>query len=412
LVHKSDHRIRAAVHLRSLKTNMPLFDDIPRADHRPRRQNESTFAYMNASARPGICAIRRCLEDWFAHVPVAAQANLRGRFRSQGTSQNEGAFFELYWHELLLLSGCELQIHPPLDVSTSPDFLASRAGLRRFYVEATLAMPPGDAAADRRFAELHDTLDRMNSPNFFLDIQFRGDPQGNFRGRALRERLERWLEQLDHDEISRLYREHGHDAVPSFTWPEQGCVLTFTPIPKGPTFRGQPDVRAVGIVMPMELRELRTHDDIRAAIIGKAAKYGDLGLPLVVAINVLDDFCEDDDIWNALFGDEQVVAIREQDGQWRHEWGRRLPNGAWIGRNGPRNGVVSAVSIVHQLSPSTLRTRSVQLIHNPWAQHPLPPDYLALPQLSITPATGQIQQLCGTFHADLLNIPNPWPVQD
>ena len=44
--------------------------------------------------------------------------------------------------------------------------------------------------------------------------------------------------------------------------------------------------------MPMEMRELRTHDDIRTAVEGKATKYGTLELPLVVPVNIMDDFCE------------------------------------------------------------------------------------------------------------------------
>jgi hypothetical protein len=47
------------------------------------------------------------------------------------------------------------------------------------------------------------------------------------------------------------------------------------------------------MVLPPQIREVRTHDDIRAAIEGKATKYGDMDLPLVVLLNVLDDFCDD-----------------------------------------------------------------------------------------------------------------------
>ena len=41
----------------------------------------------------------------------------------------------------------------------------------------------------------------------------------------------------------------------------------------------------------------------------KAAKYGELNRPLVVAVNVLDDFCEDCEVCNALLGEEGVVAL-------------------------------------------------------------------------------------------------------
>ena len=251
----------------------------------------------------------------------------------------------------------------------------------------------------------------MNSPDYFLEFQYRGSSEGNIRGRALRERLERWLQQLSFEDISRSYQVQNYGALPSFTWSEQGLSLTFTPFPKGPNFRGQPGARPLAAVAPMEMRMVRTNDDIRAAIEGKATKYGALDLPLVVAVNILDDFCDDIDIWNALFGEEQLIAFRQADGQWRDQWGPRVPNGAWRGRGGPRNTLVSAVAITHQISPSNLRTHAVELIHNPWAAHPLSPDALPLAQRDVLP-DGRIHRRDGNNAADVLGIPEPWPVPD
>jgi hypothetical protein len=164
--------------------------------------------------------------------------------------------------------------------------------------------------------------------------------------------------------------------------------------------------------MPFEGRLVRAHDDIRAAVEGKATKYGALELPLIVAVNVMDDFCDDVDILNALFGEEQVIAVRQPDGQWRDEWGTRLPNGAWRGPAGPRNTLVSAAVVSNQLSPSTLRASVMELIHNPWAAHALSPDSLPLGQRSVSLPDGHIHRRIGTVVGDLLGIPEPWPVAD
>ncbi|MGA2992349.1 MAG: hypothetical protein ABSD88_17910, partial [Candidatus Korobacteraceae bacterium] len=145
---------------------MPLFDDIRHIEMRPRRQNEGVFEYMNTSARPGICRIRELLERWFEHLPANAKADVGSRFRTR--DGHEGAFFELYWHELLLSNCYKVELHPTIaDGANKPDFLVYRNDVPQFYLEATLAMPQGNLAADRRFAELHDTLDRMNSPDYF-----------------------------------------------------------------------------------------------------------------------------------------------------------------------------------------------------------------------------------------------------
>lgn len=389
---------------------MPLFDQVNRNETRPRRQNESSFDYMNSSARPGIAAIRDLLENWFEQWPDGAKADVSARLRSRDTVQHESAWLELFWHEVLRSSGYAVEIHPVVaNVRTNPDFVARSNGTSNFYLEATLAMPPVDLAADRRLAELHDTLDRMNSPDYFIEVQYRGTPQDNIRGRIIREHLERWMQCLDLDEIRQLYAKQNYQALPTFTWPEHSLLLTFRPIPKSPELQGRPGARPIGIVAPLEMRIVRTHDDICAAIDGKATKYGDLQLPLVIAINVMDDFCGNADIWNALFGEEQIVAIRQPNGEWRDELRRDL-NGAWHGRGGPRNTLVSAVVITHQLSPANLRTRAVELIHNPWAAHPLPAESITLVQHTINPADGRIHRVDGTNIATLLHIPDPWPI--
>ena len=392
---------------------MPLFDEILRTDTRPRGQNESSFDYMNLSARPGIQAIRDLLENWFDHLPETAKPDVLGKFRSRIEIQNQSAFFEMFCHELLLSSGYEAVPHPALlHVNTAPDFLASRGNVPRFYLEATSANPRhAEIAADRRFATLHDTLDRMDSPDYFLNIEYHGYPQENINGRRLRQRLEEWLRNCDFETISQLYREQNYEAIPTFPWSEAGCHLTFTPIPKGPPLRGQLEARPVGIVFP-EARWLATHEGIRTAIEEKATKYGHLSIPLVVAINVTDDFCDDHDIWNALFGEEQVVFSQRVDGQISQGGFCRSPNGAWRGLHGPRNSLVSAVLITHQLTPSTLRSHPVELIHNPWAVNAFPLDALGLPQKVVNLTTAQITQQLGICAGDLLQIPATWPIPD
>ena len=131
---------------------------------------------------------------------------------------------------------------------------------------------------------------------------------------------ERWLQQLDFECVSRFYAEQRYSEVPTFTWPEPDFNLTFSPIPKSEEARGRAGVRPVGAIMPLDIRLVRTHDDIRAAVEGKATKYGATDLPLVIAVNVVDDFFDDVDVLNALFGEEQIVAIRQADGRCRDVW--------------------------------------------------------------------------------------------
>jgi len=393
---------------------MSLFDDIVRTELRVRRENEPAFGYMNVSARAGIAAVRVLLEGWFAEVPdPRAKKDIRARFRSRTAVDHQGAFWELYLHTLLRRMGYEVQIHPPLSpgMRTQPDFLAAGPAGRTFYVEATQATPPrNDVAAEGRINELYDSLNRMDSPNFFLEVQLRGKTEVNIPGRRLREDLQCWLATLDLEEIEHHYQNRSYENLPRFEWNFDGLQLTFTPIPKSPAMRGRGGVRPIAIQMPMGFEIVRVHENIRAAVEGKAQKYGNLAHPLIVAINVDDDFCQWEDIANALFGDEYAADHLLPDGSWRHEASARLPNGAFYGRLGPRNRAVSTVIVTRRMSPTTLRLQHMWVVHNPYATAPLAPEWLELSQL--VAHNGTLQPWARRCAADILGVPLPWPIPD
>lgn len=59
-------------------------------------------------------------------------------------------------------------------------------------------------------------------------------------------------------------------------------------------------------------------------------KYGELSLPLVVAVNVDSEHCDDIDINNALFGNEVIQFVRTPDGSCDSGVDTRLPNGVLV----------------------------------------------------------------------------------
>jgi hypothetical protein len=390
---------------------MPLFDNSQRTETRAKRQNEPSFDYLNSSARPSVCAIRNLLNTWYSRFPSGERHALCNRFRKRQDVPHQSAFLELYWHEFLTQSGYLVDVHPVLSgVNKHPDFLATKPGVPPFYLEARLAMPPLDPASEKRLAAVHDTLNRIDSPNFFLHMESEGNATDNINGNALRARLERWLRTLDPEIVAARVVKEGHETLPNMQLSEHGLTLSFLASPKGPELRGEQGIQTIGSTMLGEMRQLNTHKDIRSAIEAKAKKYGELDRPLVIAINVMDIFCEQCDILNALFGEERVVVTRQSDGQWRHDWGTRTPNGAWRGPQGPRNTGVSAVIVTNQLVPWTLRACKVELVHNPWASYPLLTEALPIPQYSVI--AGRIHRQQGVQAADILDVPSPWPIEE
>lgn len=390
---------------------MTLFDLGTRTEMRFAEYREPEFAYLNQSARPGVCELRANLEEWFQHFPYNSQADLRSRFRHSSNNQHFGAFFELYVHELLTKMDYTVVAHPVLaDVSTHPDFLARNADGVEFYVEVTLAGIPAQTAqgATARTAQVYDILNRVDSPNFFLHLDVKGSPASPPPASKLRDGVQRWLATLDPDEISRKMQIDGLGSIPKFEWTHSGWEIVITPIAKTAEARSKTGIRPIGIVSP-EAQWLRTDADLRAALEAKANKYGELKLPLLIAVNTLSAHCDDTDILNGLFGQEGIVFSLTQDGSIVKQSPTRKRNGFWFGPKGPRNLGVSGVLIVSNLNAWSMGVRTPELFHNPWPNYILNSDWWSMPQRIPDNETGLYSKLSGKAASEVLEIPNPWP---
>jgi hypothetical protein len=391
---------------------MPLFDDGTRTEMRVKLEMESSFDYLNKSARPAVEAFRERTEDWFQRFPRSGQIDLRARFRSPIEVQHQGAFFELYVHELVRRNGFGLEVHPEISGTRHhPDFLVSSDQNARFYLEATVAGVPSldEQSAEARVAQVYDSLNSLDSPTFFLRVQVRGAPNSPPPTRGLRRELTAWLARLDPDEIGEFYRLQNYDDLPAYEWEHDGWMVTFTPIAKSVDARGREGIRPIGVIMP-EARSLNTHGDLKEAIERKSKKYGNLDLPYVVAANLFAMHCDNVDVMNGLFGQETTVFTQLADGTYRAESGSREPNGVWFGRRGPRNTLVSAVLVVANLSPWSMSAVTPELFLNPWALNMLDASGWSLPQCIPDLSLGRVEHRPGDCAGDVLGLPNPWPI--
>ena len=160
---------------------MTLFDNVPRDDDGPASYAEPSFTYLNRSARQDVAEVRRMLEGWFSRYPDEARMALLGNFRSPNDNHHRSAFFELFLHELLLRLDCRVEIHPEPSKAkkTRPDFRVHSPTNNHFYLEAVLATDESDeeAAARARLNTFYDAIDRMDSPNFFIGVDVKGEPK-------------------------------------------------------------------------------------------------------------------------------------------------------------------------------------------------------------------------------------------
>lgn len=390
---------------------MRLFDDIRRDDddEGPADQAEPKFAYLNRSARPEVGRIRHVLEEWFSHYPAEERSDLRGRFRSNNDSHHRSAFFELFVHELLLQLECRIRVHPDIssDNAKRPDFGVKSPSGENFIVEAVLASQESDedAAARARISEVEDAINRMDSPNFFVGMDMEGVPKTPPSARQIIAFLTERLESLDPDQIAEQFTSGGLEAVPHWIYEHDGWTIDFYPIPKKRESRGKPGIRTIGL-QGYGFRKVDRREAVQNAILRKAGQYGNLEVPYVVAVDTMGEIgVHREDIMEALFGREQYkVSFGHLD---QPEF-TRVPDGVWRSFSGPRYTRVSAVLVVHELSPWNVPRASVCLYHNPWAAQSYKSELCRLPQ-AVPQPDYRMEWVDGMTLSEVLGLPLKWP---
>jgi hypothetical protein len=391
---------------------MKLFDEIHRTRTGIKAHAEPKFNYINSSARKPYHLIRELLEEWFSSYPENAKKDLRARFRSSDDIKHLAAFFELYLYNLLRKIGFEVEVHPEIQgKSTHPEFKVYYSGQPAFYLEATLAAPSKEEIAARKRENIvYETIDKVNSPDFFLFVQIRRHTKENPSGRRWRKELEKWLSSLDYESIYCIFKENRFKDLPVLTLEDKGWIVEFKPIPKIGNIRGKPDIRPIGIKC-FGLFPCRESERIRNAIIKKAKKYRKLNLPFIIAINATNELTivDEEDILDALLGDFYVTLLLSSQGKIVKNFSRRKPNGAWIGPNGPRYKSVSAVIIFSNLCCENIANCSPELWHNPWSKMPLDISLLPLPQKLLNRRTRRFEFRQGKPIHEIFCLPQDWP---
>lgn len=393
---------------------MRLFDKIDRYYEGPAQYAEPKFIYLNRSARPDVKRIRDTFEAWFSKYPHDGKIDLCKRFRSTINSQHQAAFFELFLHELLRCLECKVRPHHKVMGGTEkrPDFFVKSASQSSFYIEAVLATDESQekGAAEARKRVVYDTLDKLDSQNFFIGIEEQsGSPRTSPSGKKLANIIQKWLSNLDPDYISALANRTDFAGMPKLPYEHEGWKVTFFPIPKSYQSRGKPGSRTVGM-KTTEIQIIDPRVAIRNAILSKAGRYGSIGIPYVVAVNALKEEISSDEIrrthvMEALFGQEQY---------WQRRYGPnkfviiRAPDGVWTNKSGPRYTRLSAILVTAPIHHWNIPKAPVCLYHNPWAKRPYQSQLTRLPQ-AIPQPDGHIKWQDGESIGGILGLPSGWP---
>lgn len=385
------------------------FLDIDRTYHGPKAYGEPDFEYLDRSARVEAERVRSVITEWLGHFPESDRNEVIGRLKSGNDINFLSASFEPYIHEILIRLGYGVSAHPDTssDKTTKPDFLVhSPETGESFYLEAVLATDQSnkEGAAESRKNIVIDSINKLDSPNFYLSLSADGNPEASPSGKKLKKKLSKWLSELDPDEVSKSVGRSGHEAFPRIEIDQDGWNVEFVAIPKSPERRGLENSTTIS-ALSNGARWLGTWESVRDAVLKKGNRYGEINKPLLVAVNVGRFNVDNIDAMQALMGQERFAFSSSNLGGDPHF--DRVPNGVWYGPEGVRYKRVSGVIISPDITPWTFGTRSICTYFNPWANHNITGPLLRLPHAKSKGET--MEWIEGVHPRELLGLHDGWP---
>jgi hypothetical protein len=337
-----------------------LFSVRDRTDVAPRAHQEPAYAFLDRAAGERWSGVRTELDAWFARLPAAARADLRNRFAQDAELDHAGAFWELWVHEAHRRRGFEVTVNIGTEAGERRQDFALARGRERCWLEATVV--GGDSPlsfTERRLDEqLRDIVATVRAPRFSLALEVVGYGACSPGRRRIVPPLERWLGALDVRELQ-ARRAAGEPApvkrlafddwaldVEAIALDDDaaracGCAQL---VPRGKGMGAVNDVRP-----------------LRRKIKKKAARYGALDRPYLLAVLALGDRVSERDVERALLGADPA-----------------RDHAVWQGPAGPCNTRLSGVLVARGLRSTDLGAADAapRLWQNPWALRPLA---LALP---------------------------------
>lgn len=380
-----------------------IFTEYERTDDSPKKMGESDFAFLDRSARPEIATVRGFVERLLEAYPQSELAELVARIRSGDNVAFRSAGFELIIHEFLTRLGYKLQPHPELKNGSEkkPDFHVVAPDGSEFFLEASLATEDKGEnwSANAMIDTALDYLNAASHPDFFVGIISTGEPTTQPSGKKLQRAVMTWLNTLDYDEVS---KDGGESAFTNWQHEDWNVLVQAIPVKNRKDERPK---RLIG-VSSMHSGLVDSWTPIRDKLKDKGQRYGELDLPLLVAVNFSAFNLNPIDEMQALYGQEQFV-VNVNDRHAEPEL-RRAQNGLWIGPAGPRAVRVSGAWLFNDLTFYTAARRQQTVYFNPWAKYPLPDILKQLPHATMT-EDFKIQRGSGAALHEVFKLDEKWP---
>lgn len=415
-----------------------LFDVFTRTDSSVGSFCESQFNFYNRHAGQYWAQARDLLEDWVSRVPVPNQKGILGRLQRGKDDQFLAAFWEVYLSETLTKAGYEVEWSPVnSNEKRRPDFLVDGPE-GRFWLEATSTSMSKDGGRNsRKYRFIDDINECIDSPNFFLSLDFKkiGDQTPSLK--KLIPDLRTWLSGLNPDtdcgpffdvdeyewvtpELAEEFPDlRKHLVIPPDyrIWKDRGWHVVFNAIPRSLETRGLLGRRVVGMMGAETLWGTGAKSLVNALKLKRLKRYPCAhDLPYIVAIRSIDNRISDpyECELEAFYGSQKIVYM--QDGRYLGEdaYLIRPPSGFWLNSKGWNHQEVSGVLLgsLNSAGPQPFNVTS----NTPVLWHHNQPFYEA-PFVSIWDhVKWNNREICvqeaNTQMHDVLGLPKDWPLGD
>jgi hypothetical protein len=350
----------------------PLFDSRVRSDVAYKKAYETTYDFLDRIARPELAAPRTFLNEWFEHWPEDDREELRSRLVSKDLSNFDGAFWELYLHEVHRRLGFEVERDPKVEGTNKvPDFRMS-GPLGTFYLEATVS---GDASETkvRQRGEAHvaDLINEAFNPDFQLRLEGVAMGENQPPRDAVVRAVEGWMATLDWETERRRF--DAREKADPTKLEVAGTHIFVSPWPRTEAARGDKG-RTTVVTQPIRGGVVNDPPQILDDLKKKGGKFKKLSDPYLVAVLCLRDFTSELDIEHALYGPEVVHIQVGPDAELGDAKVDRDPRGLWQFGNARRGTRVAAVLSSIRLNPWSVGSTSLTLWTCPWVAQPLEAD--------------------------------------
>ena len=357
--------------------NMNLFEDKKKEDNIPSNIIKTIYHSLVFSTNESEKKIKDCLNNWFSHLPEEEKGGLKNRFIRDDFYS---AFFELFLHEFFYKLGFKITFHPTIEgMNTHPDFLLEKNNFK-FYLEATLCKEYSEEKEKeiKRKEAFCNEINKLVSSDFFISPESINIPDENQpSSKDLKRFIEKKLNELDKEQLEKEFKNLDLSKYMEkyrINYKKNGVELSMIPIPK----ESKSNINELLATDTFVAEDSRFEVSFRNTLKKKGKRYGDMKLPFVIAVDILESGVSKEDIIDALFGETQYVVGRSTN---KIEISRKK-DGFFLNKQGPQNTMVSGVLTVPlfhtDLEDKRLISKKIKFFHNPWAKNPFLKDYLPM----------------------------------